>query len=91
MKVKILYLIIGFLIGAIITTLVVITINELNQSKPEEMARTRQEFSHPNKEEIEKEIKASNVDKGQEVTVSNIDLSQSSSNYIKMKKKQIIK
>lgn len=93
MKDKILFLVIGFLIGAIVATSGFLIYNKVlreNQKQPEIMQNnprrvfgregTRQEFGSPNEEKTEKETKASDVDAGQEVTVSNIDLSQYNSN-----------
>lgn len=67
----------------ILGMLVAITIKGINQNNSNQMYITggvRQEFGHQNEEETEKETKASDIDVGQEVTVSNIDLSQYNSN-----------
>ena len=73
-------LIIIIVLVIILGILVTITINEMNSDRPTQMDGTRQEFGGPNEEKAEKETKASDVDAGQEVTVSNIDLSQYNSN-----------
>lgn len=96
MKNKILYLIIGILIGVIATTLAFLIYNktpETNSNEQEMMQMdkwdhnqmysrdgARQEFGHPIEEKAEKETKASDVDAGQEVMESNIDLSRYNSN-----------
>lgn len=60
--------------------LVAITIKEMNNSRPIQMDGARQEFGGPNGEKTEKKTKASDVDAGQEVLDSNIDLSKYNSN-----------
>lgn len=67
----------------ILGILAVITIKEVNQNNQGQINyrdTTMQGFGHPNEEKTEKETKASDVDLGEEVTVSNIDLSKYSSN-----------
>lgn len=79
---KMLLIIIVVLI-IILGILVAITIKEMNQNSQNQMYSRddiRQEFGNQNEERTEKETKASDVDAGQEVTVSNIDLSQYNSN-----------
>lgn len=67
----------------ILGILVTITVNEMAQNnlrRVDGREETRQDFGHPSEEKTEKETKASDVEVGQEVTVSNIDLSQYTSN-----------
>lgn len=76
---KIQLIIIAVLI-IILGILVLVTINEMNNERPIQMDGTRQEFGGQNEEKTEKETKASDVDTGQEVLDSNIDLSKYNSN-----------
>lgn len=67
----------------ILGILVVIAKNEIEQNNINQMKGrdgTRQEFGHQNEEKSEKETKASDIDVGQEVILSSIDLSQYTSN-----------
>lgn len=76
-------LIIILVLVALLGILTVITIKEINQNNQSQINGkdgTRQEFGPPNEEKTEKETKASDIDKGQEVTESYIDLSKYNSN-----------
>lgn len=64
----------------ILGILVAITINEMNQNQMYSRDGARQEFRNPNEEKAEKETKATDIERGQEVTESNIDLSRYNSN-----------
>lgn len=76
---KILLILIAVLI-IILGILVAITINEMNQNQMYSRDGARQEFRNLNEEKAEKETKATDIEKGQEVTESNIDLSRYNSN-----------
>lgn len=77
-KIEITIIVVLVIILGIIT---VITIKELSpDNQLNGRGRIRQEFGNPNEEKTEKETKASDVDAGQEVLNSNIDLSQYNSN-----------
>ena len=78
-EIKIQLIIIAVLI-IILGILVTITINEMNNDRTVQMDGARQEFGSLNEEKTEKETKVSDVDAGQEVTESKIDLSRYNSN-----------
>lgn len=77
-KIEIAIIVVLVIILGIITA---ITIKELNPNNQlNDRDGIRQEFRNPNEEKTEKETKASDVNAGQEVTESNIDLSQYDTN-----------
>ena len=77
-KIEISIIIVLVIILGILTTIAIKELNFNNQINVRD--GIRQEFGKPNEEKTEKETKASDVDIGQEVLNSNIDLSQYNSN-----------
>ena len=82
-KEKIIQIIIIVVLIIILGILAIITINEINKNNPAQMRdrdNIMQNFENPNEQTTEKETTASDIDAGEEITESDIDLSKYNSN-----------